>query len=150
MASLKLLDLSLVLLLCLLELHVVVLVKVLVLLDMSLLDFLLALLMAEQELLVLHVEFLLLELLNAVLRHFSLYYTNDIQFSFLPAMPRGWGPRAPPLAERERILTNVSAFFFARGPVLLHRGAIKVKGSRVKASSRGRCQKTTHKHDTII
>ena len=26
----------------------------------------------------------------------------------------------------KRILTHVSAFFFARGPVLLHRGAIKV------------------------
>ena len=80
MASFKFLDLSLVLLLSFLKLHVVVLVEVLVLLNMSLLYFLLALLMAEKELLVLHVKFLLLELLNTILRHLSLY-TNIDNFS---------------------------------------------------------------------
>ena len=60
MASLELLNFSLVLFLSFLELHVTVLIEVLILLNMSLLDFLLALLMAEEQLLVLHVEFLLL------------------------------------------------------------------------------------------
>ena len=54
------------------------------------------------------------------------------------------------VCDEEKVLTHVSAFFFARGPVLLHRGAIINKVSRVKASNRGCCQKTTHKHDTII
>lgn len=48
MAAFKLLYLSLILLLSFLELHVVVLVEVLILLDMSLLYFFLALLMAEE------------------------------------------------------------------------------------------------------
>ena len=77
MASLELLDLSLVLFLSFLELHVIVLIEVLILLNMSLLDFLLALLMAEEQLLVLHVEFLLLQLLNTILRHLSLYTNKD-------------------------------------------------------------------------
>ena len=80
MTSLELLNLSLILLLCLLELHVIVLIEVLVLLDMCLLDFFLALLMAKEKLLVLHVKFLLLELLDAILCHFSLY-TNKRKFS---------------------------------------------------------------------
>ena len=80
MSSFKFLDLSLVLLLSFLKLHVIVLVEVLVLLNMSLLNFLLALLMAEKELLVLHVKFLLLQLLNTILRHLSLY-TNIDNFS---------------------------------------------------------------------
>ena len=60
MTPLELLDLSLVFFLSFLELHVIVLIEVLILLNMSLLDFLLALLMAEEQLLVLHVKFLLL------------------------------------------------------------------------------------------
>ena len=77
MTPLELLDLSLVLFLSFLELHVIVLIEVLILLNMSLLDFLLALLMAEEQLLVLHVEFLLLQLLNTILRHLSLYTNKD-------------------------------------------------------------------------
>lgn len=77
MTPLELLDFSLVLFLSFLELHVIVLIEVLILLNMSLLDFLLALLMAEEQLLVLHVEFLLLQLLNTILRHLSLYTNKD-------------------------------------------------------------------------
>ena len=77
MTSFELFNLSLVLLLSFLKLHVIVLVEVLVLLNMSLLDFLLSLLMAEKELLVLHVKFLLLQLLNTILRHLSLYTNID-------------------------------------------------------------------------
>ena len=77
MATLKFLNLILILFLSFLELHVIVLVEVLILLNMSLLDFFLALLMAEEKLLVLHVKFLLLELMNAILCHFSLYTNKD-------------------------------------------------------------------------
>ena len=69
---LQLLNLLLVFLLGLLELHVVVLVEVLVLLDVGLLDFLLPLLVGEDNLLVLHVELLLLQLGDPVLGHLSL------------------------------------------------------------------------------
>lgn len=48
------------------------LVEFLVLLDMRLLDFFLTLLVSEHKLLILHVEFLLLELKNTVLRHLGL------------------------------------------------------------------------------
>ena len=77
MTPLELLYLSLVLFLSFLELHVIMLVEVLILLNMSLLDFFLALLVAEEQLLVLHVEFLLLQLLNTILRHLSLYTNKD-------------------------------------------------------------------------
>jgi len=70
---LKLLYLLLVLLLSLLELKVVVLVELLVLLDVRLLDLLLPLLVGEDELLVLHVEFLFLEFGDAVLGQLSLH-----------------------------------------------------------------------------
>ena len=83
MTSFELFNLSLVLLLSFLKLHVIVLVEVLVLLNMSLLDFLLSLLMAEKELLVLHVKFLLLQLLNTILRHLSLYTNKERQFSLI-------------------------------------------------------------------
>ena len=73
MVHLKLLKLLLVFLLCLREDVIPVLVKFLVLLDVSLLDFLLTLLMHEYKLLVLHVELLLLQLEDAILRHLSLY-----------------------------------------------------------------------------
>ena len=69
---LQLFHLLLVLCLRLLELQIVVLVELLVLLDVGLLDFFLALLVREHELLVLHVELLLLELEDAVFGHFSL------------------------------------------------------------------------------
>ena len=81
MATLKFLNLILILFLSLLELHVIVLVEVLILLNMSLLDFFLALLMAEKELLVLHVKFLLLKLLNTILSHLSLY--KNRQFTLI-------------------------------------------------------------------
>ena len=90
MASLELLNLSLILFLCFLELHVIVLVEVLILLDMSLLDFFLALLMAEEKLLVLHVKFLLLKLLNTILSHLSLYTNRQftsIRTPFLLEIP---------------------------------------------------------------
>ena len=70
---LQLLDLHLVFLLGLLELHIVVLIEVLILLNVSLLDLFLSLLVRKDELLVLHVELLLFELLDTVLSHFSLY-----------------------------------------------------------------------------
>ena len=70
---LKVNDLSLILLLGSLQLEVPVLVEILVLFNMGLLDFFLLLLMGEHELLVLHVVFLLLELLDPVLGHLSLY-----------------------------------------------------------------------------
>ena len=70
--DLKLLELLLVLLLRLGENGVPMLIELLVLLDMRLLDFLLALLMSEHKLLILHVEFLLLQLKNTVLRHLGL------------------------------------------------------------------------------
>lgn len=69
---LQLLDLHLVFLLGLLELHIVVLIEVLILLNVSLLDLFLTLLVRKDELLVLHVELLLFELLDTVLSHFSL------------------------------------------------------------------------------
>lgn len=49
------------------------LVELLVLLNVSLLDIFLALLVLEHKLLILHVEFLFLELKYAILSHFSLY-----------------------------------------------------------------------------
>ena len=73
MPVLQLFDLHLVLLLSFLEFDVVVLVEVLVLLDVGLLDLLLALLVSENELLVFHVELLLFQLLDAVLGKLSLY-----------------------------------------------------------------------------
>jgi len=69
---LKVDDLSLIFLLGSLKLEVPVLVEILVLFNMGLLDFFLLLLMGEHELLVLHVVFLLLELLDPVLGHLSL------------------------------------------------------------------------------
>lgn len=60
MVCLKLLQLLLILFLGLCEDAIPVFVEFLVLLDMCVLDFLLALLMLEHELLILHVEFLLL------------------------------------------------------------------------------------------
>ena len=73
MPVLPLFDLHLVLLLSFLEFDVVVLVEVLVLLDVGLLDLLLALLVSENELLVFHVELLLFQLPDAVLGKLSLY-----------------------------------------------------------------------------
>lgn len=70
MSILHLSDLLLVLNLRFLKLHVVVLVEVLVLLNMGLLNFFLALLMGECELLVLHVKLLLFQLQDPVLGHF--------------------------------------------------------------------------------
>ena len=72
MSALKLCNLELVLFLRFLEFHVVMLIEILILFDMCLLDLLLSLLMGEHELLVLHVELLLLQLLNSILCHFSL------------------------------------------------------------------------------
>ena len=72
MSVFKIDNLLLVLFLSPLELEVPVLVEVLVLLDVSLLDLLLFLLMSEHQLLILHVIFLVLELSNPVLSHFSL------------------------------------------------------------------------------
>ena len=73
MACLEFLELLLVLLLSLGKNAIPVLVEFLVLLNMSVLDFLLALLVLEHELLILHVEFLFLELEDAVLSHFGLW-----------------------------------------------------------------------------
>ena len=70
--DLELLDLLLVLLLSCHELSIVVCVELLVLLDVGLLNFFLALLVRESQLLVLHVELLLLQLQDAVFGHFSL------------------------------------------------------------------------------
>merc|ERR1712156_146336 len=72
MVRLKLLQLLLILLLGLGEDAIPMLVEFLVLLDVGVLDFFLALLMLEHELLVLHVEFLLLQLEDAVLGYLSL------------------------------------------------------------------------------
>lgn len=72
MSIFKVHNLLLVFLLGPLELHVPVLVEILVLLDVGLLDFLLLLLVGEHELLELHVVFLLLELCDSILCHFSL------------------------------------------------------------------------------
>ena len=72
MSVLKIDNLLLVLFLSPLELEVPVLVEVLVLLDVSLLDLLLLLLVGEHQLLILHVIFLVLELSNPVLCHLSL------------------------------------------------------------------------------
>lgn len=71
MSILRLPDLLLVLNLRFLKLHVVVLVEVLVLLNMGLLNFFLALLMRECQLLVLHGKLLLFKLQDSVLGHFS-------------------------------------------------------------------------------
>ena len=49
------------------------LVELLVLFDMSLLDFFLALLVREDHLLVVHLKLLLFELSDAILSHFGLY-----------------------------------------------------------------------------
>lgn len=73
MLVLKLFNFHLVFFLGLLEFNVVVLVELLVLLDVSPLDLLLSLLVRENELLVLHVELLLFEFLDAVLGKLSLY-----------------------------------------------------------------------------
>lgn len=70
---LKVNDLSLVFLLSSLELEVPVLVEILVLFNMGLLDFFLLLLMGKHKLLVLHVVLLLLEFLDPILGHLSLY-----------------------------------------------------------------------------
>jgi hypothetical protein len=70
-------DLALVLLLGLLELHIPVAVELLVLLDVGVLNLLLLLLVVEQQLLVLHVELLLLQLRNSVLSHLSLCTGSD-------------------------------------------------------------------------
>ena len=72
MMGFKLLELHLILLLGFGQDSVPVLIELLVLLNMRLLDFFLALLVREHKLLVLHVEFLLLELKNTVLRHLGL------------------------------------------------------------------------------
>lgn len=66
-------NLSLIFLLSSLQLEVPVLVEILILFNMGLLDLFLLLLMGEHKLLVLHVVFLLLELLDPVLGHLSLY-----------------------------------------------------------------------------
>ena len=49
------------------------LIELLVLLNVRLLDFLLALLVREDHLLVVHLKLLFFELSDAILRHFSLY-----------------------------------------------------------------------------
>ena len=72
MSVFKIDNLLLVLFLSPLELEVPVLVEVLVLLDVSLLDLLLLLLVGKHQLLLLHVIFLVLELSNPVLCHLSL------------------------------------------------------------------------------
>lgn len=72
MSVFKIDNLLLVLFLSPLELEVPVLVEVLVLLDVSLLDLLLLLLVGKHQLLILHVIFLVLELSNPVLCHLSL------------------------------------------------------------------------------
>ena len=68
----KIYNLLLVLFLSPLELEVPVLVEVLVLLDVSLLDLFLLLLVGKHQLLILHVIFLVLEFSNPVLCHLSL------------------------------------------------------------------------------
>ena len=68
----KFFNFDLIFLLCFLEYCVPVLIKLLVLLDVGLLDLLLALLMCEHQLLEVHVVLLLLQLKNAVLSHLSL------------------------------------------------------------------------------
>ena len=70
---LELANFSLVFFLSLLEFKVVVLVELLILFDMSLLNVFLSLLVSKDELLVLHVKFLLLQLLDAILSQFGLY-----------------------------------------------------------------------------
>ena len=70
---LELANFSLVFFLSLLEFKVVVLVELLILFDMSLLNVFLSLLVSEDELLVLHVKFLLFQLLDAILSQFGLY-----------------------------------------------------------------------------
>ena len=72
MSDFELFDLDLVLLLGLGEHTVPVQVELLVLLDMGLLDLLLALLVSENHLLEVHVELLLLELSDTILCHFGL------------------------------------------------------------------------------
>ena len=68
----KFFNFDLIFLLCFLEYCVPVLIKLLVLLDVGLLDLFLALLMREHQLLEVHVVLLLLQLKNAVLSHLSL------------------------------------------------------------------------------
>ena len=70
---LELANFGLVFFLSLLEFKVVVLVELLILFDMSLLNVFLSLLVSEDELLVLHVKFLLLQLLDAIFSQFGLY-----------------------------------------------------------------------------
>lgn len=72
-SHLEFLNLLLVFLLRLRENPVVMLIELLVLLNVSLLDFFLTLLVREDELLVLHVKFLLFEFEDTVLSHFSLW-----------------------------------------------------------------------------
>jgi len=72
MSDFELFDLDLVLLLGLGEHTVPVQVELLVLLDVGLLDLLLALLVSENHLLEVHVELLLLELSDTILCHFGL------------------------------------------------------------------------------
>lgn len=73
MVCLELLQLLLILFLGFCEDAIPVFVEFLVLLDMGVLDFFLALLMLKHELLILHVEFLLLQLKDTVLGHLSLW-----------------------------------------------------------------------------
>ena len=73
MVGLQLLDLGLVLFLGLGQHVVPMLVELLVLLNVGSLDLLLTLLVTEDQGLILHVELLLLELEDAVLRHFGLW-----------------------------------------------------------------------------
>lgn len=72
MSDFELLDLDLVLLLSIGENAIPVHVELLVLLDMGLLDLLLALLVSEDHLLVVHIELLLFQLSDTVLCHFGL------------------------------------------------------------------------------
>ena len=73
MSDLQLFDLDLVLLLRLRKHTIPVLIELLVLLNMCLLNFFLALLVREDHLLVVHLKLLFFELSDAILGHFSLY-----------------------------------------------------------------------------
>ena len=76
----KLLDLHLILFLGFGKNCIPMSIELLVLLNVSLLDFFLALLVNEDHLLIFHVELLLLEFKNAVLGKLSLY-TKRVKFS---------------------------------------------------------------------
>ena len=77
MPSIKSVHLSLVLFLRLLEFHVVVAVEVVVLLKMLILNFFLARLVLETQILILESKLLLLQLAKAILRHFSLFKNTE-------------------------------------------------------------------------